>query len=106
LIELRRGAEARFAQSPDDISRIDEPASRSTIQHPERAGYRQTKVLRCCPTPRFIQKDKDKVRFHFDGETDSFLLARIQTGQDGGVMSRVYRRRPPQPPLGLNISPI
>ena len=38
-------------------------------------GYRQTKVLRCCPPPqRFIQKDQ--VCFHLDGESDGFLLAR------------------------------
>lgn len=62
-------------------------------------GYWQINVLRCRPA---TLHPKHQTRFHFDSETDGFLLTRIQTGQD-----RVEHRRRSQhikpPTRGLEL---
>jgi hypothetical protein len=82
-IELRRRAEAGFAQPLDDIGRIDETNSGGAIQHSERAGHTQPNFHssgRCRPraSSRSIQ-----VCFHTDGESNGFHLAPIQADKDG-----------------------
>jgi hypothetical protein len=71
LIEPRGSAKARLSKPIASVRRIDQANSGGAIQHTERAGDCQPKVISgFSSAPRFIQKYQ--VCFHTDGETNGF----------------------------------